>query len=94
MYIARLARCAGMVTALLVGVVFTSLTQGQEKDFHVYSDHVTKHLARLYGTNEQKLAFRKDYPGRFAKWRRDARAAGHRFYKDLMWPFVLEALKQ
>ena len=65
---------ASFATSLVWMLVGTAVL-GQEKDFNAYPEPVAEHLKRLYGQNEQCLAFREDYPGGFEKWQHDARAA-------------------
>ena len=47
----------------------------QEKDFNAYPDHVAKYLERLYDEAAQPLVFRPEFPGGFARWQEQARAA-------------------
>lgn len=48
---------------------------GQVRGAAAYPEPIATYLARLYSPGTQPLAYRADYPGGFASWQHDARAA-------------------
>jgi len=67
-----------LVPAMAVFLATTAVGNtalGQKKDFDAYPEEVKAYLKRIYDPGGRPLALRDRYPGGFAKWQADARAA-------------------
>lgn len=74
LFVARGVACAVAATASLFG----THAGGQESRFDDYPPHVTRYLQRIYGPDQQPLAFRgnkanNDASAEFARWQESAR---------------------
>jgi len=64
-----------LVTMCWMLVALGNPVFSQEKDFNAYPDHVAKYLGRVYDEDAQPLVFRRDFPGGFDRWQKEARRA-------------------
>lgn len=64
-----------MICVLVVMVATFSTLAGKTPPKSKLPAAVVKHIQRIYGVNQRRFRFRADYPGGFAKWRKDFRPA-------------------